>query len=102
MIVDITEKRDEIDRLCRRYRVRTLELFGSAAHDGFGASSSDLDFLVTFTELGRGQHADCYFGLLKALTVLFGRSVDLVMQDAVTNPYFIRDISASRTLLYAA
>jgi hypothetical protein len=33
---------------------------------------------------------------------LLGRSVDLVVTSAVTNPYFLQEIAASRRLLYAA
>ena len=102
MIDAVAERRDDITRICRHYRVRTLELFGSAVCDRFEPGSSDLDFLVTFEELELGQYADCYFGILEELTQLFRRPVDLVMQDAIENPYFLRDISLSRTLLYAA
>jgi len=33
---------------------------------------------------------------------LFGRSVDLVMTSAVTNPYFLQDISRTRIVLYGS
>ena len=46
--------------------------------------------------------ADRYLGLLTDLEDLFGRPVDLVMTAAVKNPYFLRQIQSSRTLLYAA
>ena len=102
MIDLIDGKGAELHVLCGRYHVRALELFGSAATGEFDAHASDLDFLVTFEELEPGQHADAYFGLLEALEALFGRPVDLVMTTAVTNPYFLRSIEATRTLLYAA
>jgi hypothetical protein len=34
--------------------------------------------------------------------VLFARKVDLIMEGAPKNPYFIKDIDESRQLLYAA
>ena len=37
-----------IDDLCRRYRIRTLRLFGSAAVGG-ETPASDVDLLVDFT-----------------------------------------------------
>jgi hypothetical protein len=46
--------------------------------------------------------ADRYFGLLEALRSLFQRKVDLVMARAMHNPYFIREVNKSRTMLYAA
>ena len=94
--------RTEIDELCRRYGVRRLELFGSATSARFDPSGSDVDFLVEFADLQDSSYAEAYFGLAEALEALLGRTVDLVMISAVTNPYFLEDIASSRTLLYAA
>jgi hypothetical protein len=98
----VEEKRREIDDLCRRHRVRRLELFGSSAGDRFDPRTSDLDFLVEFEGLAPAEHARCYFGLLFALTDLFGREVDLVETAAIRNPYFLRAIANDRVILYAA
>ena len=98
----ISDQRDELGRLCECYRVRRLELFGSAAGEGFDAETGDLDFLVTFDNLGPGRYADAYFGLLEALESLFQKRVDLVVASAVNNPYFLEEIAKTRTLLYAA
>ena len=46
--------------------------------------------------------ADAYFGLLDALRELLGGDVDLVMADAVTNRYIVREIERTKQLLYAA
>ena len=55
----IDGKRNEIVDLCRRYRVRAIELFGSAVNDRFDPATSDIDFLVDYEALGRRstQHA---------------------------------------------
>jgi len=98
----VADHQDEIAALCRRFRVRRLELFGSAATGSFDPASSDVDFTVEFAELRPGEWADAYFGLKERLEALLGRPVDLVMPSAVTNPYLLRAIEASRTQLYAA
>ena len=98
----IEEKRQDIEELCRRHRVRRLEIFGSAVGDRFDPRKSDLDFLVEFETMSPAEHARCYFGLLFALTDLFGRDVDLVETSAIRNPYFLRAIAGDRMLLYAA
>jgi predicted nucleotidyltransferase len=98
----VEAKRDEIQGLCRRYRVRRLELFGSAVSDRFDPQTSDLDFLVEFDVVPATEHAKHYFGLLFALTDLFGRDVDLVETGAIRNPYFLRAIAKDRVVLYAA
>jgi predicted nucleotidyltransferase len=82
--------------------VRRLEVFGSAATGRFNPESSDLDFLVELEPGSHGELADRYLGLLTDLERLFGRPIDLLMPAAVNNPYFLKQIESSRTLLYAA
>lgn len=98
----IEDKREDLNRLCGRYRVHRLDLFGSAADGSFDPENSDLDFLVEFLPLRPGEHADAYFGLLDALETLFKRRVDLVMTRAIRNPYFLEAVNRRRVLLYAA
>jgi len=98
----IAQYREELEALCRRYRVRRLELFGSAASGNFRPGQSDLDFLVEFGQFPPGDYADAYFGLLESLQALFDGPVDLVVASAVRNPYFLQSIEQTRTLVYAA
>jgi predicted nucleotidyltransferase len=98
----VAQHRDEIADICRRYRVRRLELFGSATGDRFDSEYSDVDLLVEFEPLPDGQHADAYFGLLESLESLFCRHVDLVMVRAIRNRYFLQAIEPTRMILYAA
>ncbi|HUV10907.1 MAG TPA: nucleotidyltransferase domain-containing protein [Acidimicrobiia bacterium] len=98
----IDDHRAALEMLCRRYRVRSLYLFGSAARDDFDPGRSDVDLLVEFEALAPGGYADAYFGLRESLEDLFGHEVDLVALSAVRNPYMKADIERTRTLLYAA
>lgn len=98
----ITEHERELAELCRRFHVARLELFGSAPTDEFDPQRSDFDFLVTFGDVPTGQQFDAFFGLQQAVVALFDRSVDLVEAGAPRNPYFIRRLSESRRLVYAA
>jgi uncharacterized protein len=91
-----------LDALCRRFHVKRLELFGSAARGELLDATSDLDFLVEFLELPDGHHADAYFGLLEGLESLFGRKVDLVVSRAIRNRYFQEAVNRDRMLVYAA
>jgi hypothetical protein len=103
MIRLIEDRQSDIIKLCIKYHVRYLALFGSAMADAFfDAETSDLDFLVEFQPLEQGQYADTYFGLLDALEELLRRPVDLLMVRAIKNPYFIQAINQNRELLYAA
>ena len=92
----------EVSALCRRYGVRKLELFGSAATGTFNAQTSDLDFLIDFDPVGDKSLFHRYFGLNEDLEALFGRKVDLVMVGALENPYFIDSVNKTRQVVYAA
>ena len=103
MIGFIEDKREALRELCVKYKVRRLEIFGSAVTgEDFDSERSDLDFLVEFQQLRQGQHADAYFGLLEDMEKLFNRHVDLVMPRAIKNPYFLESVNKSRKVLYAA
>jgi len=96
------DARRELARLCTRFAVRRLELFGSAAAGTFDSERSDLDFLVDFAAAAEMTPFDQYFGLKESLEALFGRSVDLAMAGAPQNSHFVESLNKSRRLLYAA
>ena len=103
MIDEIALRREELWALCRRYHVRRLDLFGSAARGDFDPERSDVDFLVEFDRTHRDALSlRTYFGLKEALEELLGRSVDLVEPGAVRNPYLKTSIEASRESVFAA
>jgi predicted nucleotidyltransferase len=103
MISIVEDRREEIAALCERYGVKRLDLFGSAAGDGFDPEASDLDFVVSFERRDPPDLFDRYFGLEEDLEALFGRGVDLVMEGALLkNPDFAEGISGERVSLYAA
>jgi len=86
--------------LCRRFRVKRLYLFGSAAGGGFRPDASDLDFLVALDESSPADYTENYFGLARELERLFRRRVDLVTERSVRNPYFRQVLEATRQLVY--
>jgi len=102
----IADKTAEIAEICKRFGVRKLEVFGSAARgDDFDSATSDADFLVEF-EPGRSKPwMGEYFDLEEALAALLGRPVDVVSAEGVrnlTNRYRLQSINKDRVLLYAA
>lgn len=102
MIEELTIRKKDLERLCRKFRVKSLDVFGSASTGEFNRQSSDLDFLVVFVSLPPTEHADAYFGLLSALQSLFSQNIDLVELKAINNPYFLKTVEESRSALYAA
>jgi hypothetical protein len=92
----------ELASICRRFQVRTLEIFGSALRDDFDPARSDLDFLVEFEDVPVLQFADLFFGLQETLSALFHLPVDLLTPESITNPFLLEGINRSRKVLYAA
>jgi len=101
MLAELTENKEAVHDLCRRHRVRRLDLFGSALGERFRPGKSDLDFLVEFEPVPPGSYADNYFGLLEDLQRLLGQQIDLVVAKAIRNPYFRDSVDRTKTLVYA-
>lgn len=100
---EIEQHRAAIAEICRRYRVRRLEVFGSAARgDDFDPAWSDVDFLAEFEPQGKPATMTEYFELRDALAEVTGRPVDLVMAGEIRNPYILASIEKSREVIYGA
>lgn len=103
MIAALAQLQPQVAELCRRYGVRRLDVFGSAAVDGrFNPQSSDLDLLVEFDRSPHLGPADQYFGLLHELEHLFQRKVDLVSARSLRDRYFIESVNRTKQVLYAS
>ena len=85
--------------LCRRYNVRELAYFGSAAR-GQMTADSDIDILVEFLPESGIDLVD-YAGLMLDLTQLAGRRVDLVSKKGL-KPSIRASILSEARPLYAA
>lgn len=95
-------RREAIEALCRRFAVRRLALFGSAARGTADPVSSDLDFLVEFAPPADGNRFRQFMGLKLELEALYGRAVDLVSASAVTNRRFRDAVEHDAVEVYAA
>ena len=74
MTPQIDIDRTQLKKLCRKYGVRRLALFGSVIRDDFG-EDSDVDILVEFQP--DATVGLSFFSLQKELSRLIGRQVDL-------------------------
>ena len=81
---------DEIEALCRRWKIARLELFGSAVRDDF-RPDSDIDLLVTYEPDDPWGLFD-FMDMREEISEIVGRKVELVEREAVKeNPNrFIR------------
>lgn len=95
--IEVGEER--LSELCRRYQVRELSVFGSAAR-GEMRPDSDVDLLVEFLPGARIDLLD-HAGLMLDLSNLLGRKVDLVSKRAL-KPLIRDSILREARLVYAA
>ncbi len=89
----------EIGDICRRYQVKELAVFGSAARGELHADS-DIDLLVEFlpdAHVSLLQH----FAAERELSELLGRRVELVSKRALRHALREEVLSQAR-LIYAA
>ncbi len=89
----------DIDKLCASHRVKSLYAFGSVLTDKFNADS-DVDLIVDFESIAVENYADNYFDLKFSLQDILNRSVDLLEEKAMKNPFFKQAISQKRQLVY--
>ena len=94
--------RADLADLCRRYGVKRLAVFGSAARGDFDPERSDVDLLVEFGDTVSPGYADRFLDFAMEAEKILGRSVDLVTQRSVVNPFFAREVFAEQVELYAA
>jgi len=85
--------------LCRRYHVKELSVFGSAAR-GQMKPDSDIDLLVEFLPDSQVDLVD-YAGLMLDLSSLLGRKVDLVSKNGL-KPLIRDSVLQDARLVYAA
>lgn len=103
MVEVVKDNIEKINSVCKKYGVKYLYVFGSAVNGKFNAES-DVDFMVDYyrNEEGLSDQGFDYFDLMFALEEITGRKIDLVVYEAVKNPYFKQKMDEQKVLLYAA
>ena len=90
---------EKIKKYCREYDVEKLYAFGSVMDENF-SDDSDIDLLVKFKNISFEKYADNYFELHEILEKFFNRKVDLVTENSLSNPYFIKKVNQKKMVLY--
>jgi hypothetical protein len=86
----------EIAAVCRRYGVRELSLFGSAARNEMGPDS-DIDLIVDYLPSAHPSLFDL-IGLKDELSDLPGRKVDLGVKRSIKPRYKDRILAEARVV----
>ena len=97
---DLQSKLPEISTLFKKNGVRKAYAFGSVCTDRFNGES-DVDFLISFQKgLDPLEEGEYWWKLYYALQDLLKRDVDLVTEDSLSNPYFIKVMNQTKTTIY--
>ena len=89
----------DIEELCKKHKVKRLYVFGSALTEKFN-EKSDIDLIVDFDSVDLNSYADNYFDLKFSLQNIFHRTIDLLEEQAIKNPYFKKVVYDQRQLVY--
>lgn len=96
MSLQVQVDRDKLERLCARYRVERLALFGPVLREDFDPES-DVDVLVEFEQ---GHTPGLGFVLLqRELSEIIGRKVDLHTCHSLSR-YFRDEIRERSEVVY--
>jgi predicted nucleotidyltransferase len=97
----IEQHTKEIETFCRQHTVKWLYAFGSVLTDRF-TNESDINLIVDFEPLDTAKYADNYFNLKFGFEAALYRTINLLEENAIRNPYFKQAIETRRRLVYTA
>ncbi|NLI99766.1 MAG: hypothetical protein GX371_01250 [Bacteroidales bacterium] len=95
----VDKNKDVIIKLCEKYRVKELYLFGSILTDSFN-EFSDIDMLVLFDTIELNDYFDNYMDFKDELEKTLNRTVDIVEDQAIKNPIFRKIVDRDKKLIY--
>ncbi len=96
----IKNKKGDILRLCKKYKVSRLYAFGSITSGKFDLASSDIDLIVELKALDPLERGEILLSLWDELEELFDRKVDLLSNPEIANPYLKKSVESSKVLIY--
>jgi uncharacterized protein len=96
----LLQKLPEVRGIMRQHKIKRAYAFGSVCTDSF-SDESDIDFIVRLEEgLDPVEYTRHYFDAINELESLLKRSVDFVAEETMKNPYFIKVVDKTKTLIY--
>jgi hypothetical protein len=99
----IKNNQNAITKICQKYRVSELFIFGSATNKTYSPLGSDIDLAVRFElTIAVEDMADHYFGLIEELEYLLNSSIDLVTLQSLKNSIFKQELEKTMIPLYSA
>ena len=91
---------DDVMRLCKKYYVIELSIFGSSIRDDF-SQNSDVDLLVSFEQNSKISLFEI-IELENEFSKLLNREVDIIEKESLKNPIRKNKILTTREIIYVA
>lgn len=89
-----------IKQVLKNHRIEKAYIFGSVLTEDFN-DKSDLDFLVKFKPgLNPLEKGELWWNLHDKLRELLNREIDIVTENSLKNPYFIKELNETKKLIY--
>ena len=96
----ITSNIEKIKDLFERNKIQRAFVFGSAVAGNLN-DDSDIDFLVRFqADLDPLEKGELWWNLHDNLRDFFKREIDIVTENSLKNPYFIKELNETKKLIY--
>jgi len=93
-------QKSELGEIFAHNKVSRAYLFGSAIRSEFN-EHSDIDFLITFQDgLTPLEKGNLWWNLHDTLRDLYQREIDIVTENSLKNPFFIRELDRTKILIY--
>jgi len=100
MLDKLIKYRKKIALIFENHRIERAYVFGSAANGNFN-DESDIDFLIKFKPgIDPLERGELWWNLHDTLRDFFKREIDLVTENSLKNPYFIKEIDETKSLIY--
>jgi hypothetical protein len=96
----INDNLADLVKICEKYDVSRLYIFGSALTEKFSPEQSDLDFLVEMQPLDVFERGEKLIQLWDALENLFQKKIDLITDQPIKNAFFKAEVDRTKQLLY--
>ena len=102
MVAIVQNKIPEIIDLCKKHKVKSLYLFGSATDAKYFTKKSDVDFLYEYDKkkIKELDYTDTYFDFLFSLQKILKRNIDLMPTEKLKNPYLLEQINSEKIKIY--
>ena len=90
---------DDVERICKKYNISELSVFGSSLRGDFD-DDSDLDILISFLDVWQNDPFDILH-IEDEFKMLLNRQVDIVCKEGLKNPIRKKNILTHREVIYA-